>query len=184
LAHGCRSVDYELGRSLSEEPVEEDRFALAKRDFAYARYDSRLAVSLTDRMGLFGRSISVNNDCASHSPVLSLAEEDAWRQFQREFQPRSSDDAVNRGLTSVAAFALTFLSLQKGTLSVTLVLLYTNPFWALLSSALFLNEPLSLARVACIAVAMTGIVVLIGPLGGDINFVNFYGIKDTLPGCI
>jgi hypothetical protein len=44
-----------------------------KRDGADTHYGSRIAVSLTDRMGSFRGSIPIHNHSAPHAPVLSFA---------------------------------------------------------------------------------------------------------------
>ena len=79
---------------------------------------------------------------------------------------------VLRGLMGAMAFYLYFLALQTGTLSMTMVLFFTSPFWALLMGALFLRERLTRQRILCVITAMVGTTILIHPQGGiSISYV-------------
>ena len=82
LAHGRGSLNCELERFLSKEPVEAGPVTLAERDCAYAYYDSRLTVSLTVSLGYFQGSIPIDNHYASLGPAISIAEEGAGRRFE------------------------------------------------------------------------------------------------------
>jgi hypothetical protein len=53
LAHGRGSLNCELGRFLSKEPVEAGLVTLVERDYSYAYYDSRPAVLLAVSLGSF-----------------------------------------------------------------------------------------------------------------------------------
>ena len=81
-----------------------------------------------------------------------------------------------RGLSGVATFYLTILALQSGALSVTLVLYFTSPLWALFLGALFLVERLTRVRIACVVTAIAGITVLINPWGAGITHSHLYGL--------
>ena len=81
LAHGRGSLNCELERFLSKEPVEAGLVTLAERDYSYAYYDSRLTVSLTVSLGSFRGSIPIDNHRASLGPALSPAEKGAGRRF-------------------------------------------------------------------------------------------------------
>jgi drug/metabolite transporter (DMT)-like permease len=89
---------------------------------------------------------------------------------------------VLRGLLGAGAFYLTILAFQIGALSVTMVLFFTNPLWALLMGALFLKESITWERMICVVAAIFGIAMLINPWGEGIAFSHFYGLAAGMMG--
>ena len=83
---------------------------------------------------------------------------------------------IVRGLSGIGTFYLTLLAFEVETLSVTMILFFTNPLWSLLLSAYFLNESLTWERMVCIAIAILGISILIHPLGRGIALSHLYGL--------
>lgn len=70
-----------------------------------------------------------------------------------------------RGISGAGTFYLTLLAFRSGSLSVTMVLFFTNPLWALFLGAFFLKEHLTWERILCVVTAIFGIAVLINPWG-------------------
>lgn len=89
---------------------------------------------------------------------------------------------ILRGLSGAGAFYLTILAFQSGTLSVTMVLFFTSPLWALLMGALFLEEHLTVERIVCVVTSIVGIVVLINPRGEGIAWSHLYGLAAGMLG--
>ena len=89
---------------------------------------------------------------------------------------------ILRGLSGVGAFYATLLAFRSGALSVTMLLFFTNPLWALFMGALFLGESLTLKRIACVITAIIGITVLINPWGEGIKFSHLYGLAAGMMG--
>ena len=83
---------------------------------------------------------------------------------------------VLRGLLGAAVFYTTLRAFQVGTLSVTMVLFYTNSLWALFMGAFFLDERLTRKRIACVTAALLGIVILIDPWGKGFVYGHLYGL--------
>lgn len=81
-----------------------------------------------------------------------------------------------RGLSGAGTFYLTLLAFRSGPLSVTMVLFFTNPLWALFLGALFLKEHLTWERTLCVVTAIIGIAVLIRPWGEGIALSHLYGL--------
>jgi drug/metabolite transporter (DMT)-like permease len=89
---------------------------------------------------------------------------------------------VLRGLLGAGAFYSTILAFQIGALSVTMVLFFTSPLWALLMGALFLEESITRERMVCVVAAIVGIAMLINPWGEGIAFGHFYGLAAGMMG--
>jgi drug/metabolite transporter (DMT)-like permease len=87
-----------------------------------------------------------------------------------------------RGISGAGTFYLTLLAFQSGSLSVTMVLFFTNPLWALFLGALFLKEHLTWERSLCVVAAMVGIAVLIKPWGEGITHSHLYGLAAGIMG--
>ncbi len=87
-----------------------------------------------------------------------------------------------RGLSGAGTFYLTLLAFRDGALSVTMVLFFTNPLWALFLGALFLKEHLTWERILCVVTAIFGITVLIRPWGEGITYSHLYGLAAGLMG--
>ncbi len=87
-----------------------------------------------------------------------------------------------RGLSGAGTFYLTLLAFQSGALSVTMVLFFTCPLWALFMGALFLEEHLTGERILCVVVAVIGIAVLINPWGEGVALSHFYGLAAGIMG--
>jgi len=83
---------------------------------------------------------------------------------------------IFRGLSGAGAFYLTLLAFRSGALSVTMVLFFTNPLWALFMGAFFLKEHLTWERTLCVMTAVIGIAVLIHPWGEGIELSHLYGL--------
>jgi drug/metabolite transporter (DMT)-like permease len=81
-----------------------------------------------------------------------------------------------RALSGAGTFYLTLLAFRSGALSVTMVLFFTNPLWALFLGALFLKEHLTWERTLCVVTAIIGIAVLIRPWGEGIALSHLYGL--------
>jgi uncharacterized membrane protein HdeD (DUF308 family) len=69
-----------------------------------------------------------------------------------------------------------------GTLSVTMVLFFTNPLWSLFLSAYFLDEHLTWKRVVGVTIAVLGIGALINPLGEGVSVSHFLGVAAGMMG--
>jgi drug/metabolite transporter (DMT)-like permease len=87
-----------------------------------------------------------------------------------------------RGLSGAGTFYLTLLAFRDGALSVTMVLFFTNPLWALFLGAFFLKEHLTWERIVCVVTAIFGITVLIRPWGEGITYSHLYGLAAGLLG--
>jgi len=87
-----------------------------------------------------------------------------------------------RGVSGAGTFYLTLLAFRDGALSVTMVLFFTNPLWALFLGALFLKEHLTWERILSVATAILGITVLINPWGEGIAVSHLYGLAAGLMG--
>jgi drug/metabolite transporter (DMT)-like permease len=87
-----------------------------------------------------------------------------------------------RGLSGAGTFYLTILALRNGALSVTMVLYFTNPLWALFLGALFLEEHLTWVRILCVVTAIVGIAILINPWGEGIAYSHLYGLAAGMLG--
>jgi len=87
-----------------------------------------------------------------------------------------------RGFSGAGTFYLTLLAFQSGALSVTMVLFFTCPLWALFMGALFLEEHLTGERILCVVIAVIGIAVLIHPWGEGIALSHFYGLAAGIIG--
>jgi drug/metabolite transporter (DMT)-like permease len=87
-----------------------------------------------------------------------------------------------RGLSGAGTFYLTLLAFLSGALSVTMVLYFTCPLWALFLGALFLKEHLTGERILCVVIAIFGIAVLINPWGEGIALSHFYGLAAGIIG--
>jgi drug/metabolite transporter (DMT)-like permease len=83
---------------------------------------------------------------------------------------------IFRGLSGAGAFYLTLLAFRSGALSVTMVLFFTNPLWALLLGAVFLKERLTWERTLCVVTAILGIAVLVHPWGKGIERSHLFGL--------
>lgn len=87
-----------------------------------------------------------------------------------------------RALLGVGSFYSVVLAFKTGTLSVTMVLFYTNPLWALFMGALLLEERLTWERTVPVITAVTGIAILINPWGKGIELSHFYGLAAGIMG--
>jgi drug/metabolite transporter (DMT)-like permease len=83
---------------------------------------------------------------------------------------------ILRGLLQTGVFYSMILSLRTSTLSLTMLLFYTSPVWALFMGAFFLKERLTWKRMACVACAILGIVVLTNPWKGTLSAGHIYGL--------
>lgn len=75
------------------------------------------------------------------------------------------------------AFYALILALRTSHLSVTMVLFYTNPVWALFLGAYFLREQLTSKRFAGVVVSLVGISVLMNPWKGGIALGHLYALS-------
>ncbi len=87
-----------------------------------------------------------------------------------------------RGSLGAGVFYLTLLGFQSGALSVTMVLFYTCPLWALFMGALFLKEHLTGERILCVVMAIIGIALLMNPWGEGIALSHLYGLAAGIMG--
>lgn len=87
-----------------------------------------------------------------------------------------------RGLAGVGSFYFTLLGFQSGALSVTMILFYTCPLWALFMGALFLEEHLTGERILCVVIAIIGIALLMNPWGKSIALSHLYGLAAGIMG--
>ena len=106
----------------------------------------------------------------------TLFREKLW-QSSRDFSL-----LVLRGVLGAGTFYVTLLAFKMGTLSVTMVLFFTNPLWSLFLSAYFLDEHLTWKRVVGVTIAVLGIGVLINPLGEGVSVSHFLGIAAGVMG--
>ena len=70
-----------------------------------------------------------------------------------------------------ASFCLQMLGINRLTGSVSSLLGAMNPIFIPVLAALFLKERLTLSKVLCVAVSMTGVVIIIG-VGGTVDFAG------------
>lgn len=98
-----------------------------------------------------------------------------FRQRVR-FGKRDLSLLILRGLLGAGVFYAVILGFRVGTISVTMVLFYTAPVWALLMGALLLDEPLTWERMGGVMVAILGIVVLFNPWREGISIGHLYGL--------
>lgn len=89
---------------------------------------------------------------------------------------RSLSLLLTRGLLGGLALFSLLQAFRLGTLSGSIVLLSTNPIWALLLSALLLGEPLTRVRVAGVAAALLGAVLVTSPWHGGIASGDLLGL--------
>jgi drug/metabolite transporter (DMT)-like permease len=101
----------------------------------------------------------------------SLLQQTLWRDR------RQTAYLVVRGLLGAGAFYALILALRTSHLSVTMVLFYTNPVWALFLAAYFLREELTSKRFAGVVVALVGISVLMNPWRGGIALGHLYALS-------
>jgi drug/metabolite transporter (DMT)-like permease len=92
--------------------------------------------------------------------------------------------AVIGMLQGAALTILLTLSLQWIESTHTILLMYTNPLWALLWSVLLLGERFSLASVAGIALGLFGMAILTNPLSMPWNGVTIPGVICALAATI
>ena len=81
-----------------------------------------------------------------------------------------------RGLSGAATFYAVILALKVCSLSVTIMLVFTSPVWALLLGAGFLKEGLAMERIGGIIVAFIGIWILINPSETSIAIGHLYAL--------
>jgi drug/metabolite transporter (DMT)-like permease len=87
-------------------------------------------------------------------------------------------------LQGAALTILLTLSLQWIESTHTILLMYTNPLWALLLSVLLLGERFSVASVAGIALGILGMAILTNPLAMPWNAVTIPGVVSALAATI
>jgi drug/metabolite transporter (DMT)-like permease len=87
-------------------------------------------------------------------------------------------------LQGAALTILLTLSLQWIESTHTILLMYTNPLWALLLSVLLLGERFNIASVAGIALGLFGMAVLTNPLAMPWNAVTVPGVVSALAATI
>jgi drug/metabolite transporter (DMT)-like permease len=87
-------------------------------------------------------------------------------------------------LQGAALTILLTLSLQWIASTHTILLMYTNPLWALLWSVLLLGERFSFASVAGIALGLLGMAILTNPLAMPWNAVTIPGVTCALAATI
>jgi drug/metabolite transporter (DMT)-like permease len=87
-------------------------------------------------------------------------------------------------LQGAALTILLTLSLQWIESTHTILLMYTNPLWALLWSVLLLGERFSVASVAGIALGLLGMAILTNPLAMPWNAVTIPGVVCALAATI
>jgi drug/metabolite transporter (DMT)-like permease len=100
----------------------------------------------------------------------TLFKEKSW------FEKRDFFLLILRGVAGFGTFYLTLLAFETDTLSVTMILFFTNPLWSLLLSAYFLEESLTWERIVCVVTSILGITILIHPLGRGIALSHLYGL--------
>jgi len=83
------------------------------------------------------------------------------------------------GLTILLTLSLVWIESTH-----TILLMYTNPLWALLLSVLLLGERFSLASVAGIALGLLGMAILTNPLAMPWNAVTIPGVLSALAATI
>jgi len=81
-----------------------------------------------------------------------------------------------RGVLGAVAFYAMIRAFQTSALSVTMVLFWTNPMWALFLGACFLAERITWKRGLCVGVALFGTTVLFNPWEGGIAVGHLYGL--------
>jgi drug/metabolite transporter (DMT)-like permease len=87
-------------------------------------------------------------------------------------------------LQGAALTILLTLSLQWIESTHTILLMYTNPLWALLLSVLLLGERFSVASVAGIGLGLVGMAILTNPLAMPWNAVTVPGVVSALAATI
>src|SRR5437660_4918113 len=87
-------------------------------------------------------------------------------------------------LQGAALTILLTISLQWIESTHTILLMYTNPLWALLLSVLLLGERFSIASVAGVALGLVGMAILTNPLAMPWNAVTVPGVVSALAATI
>jgi len=94
----------------------------------------------------------------------------------RSLDARSLVLLITRGLLGGMGLFSLLHAFRLGTLSGSMVLLSTNPIWALILSALLLREPLTRQRVAGVVTAFLGAVLVIAPWQGGMAPGDLLGL--------
>jgi len=77
------------------------------------------------------------------------------------------------GLLSVLFFTCCyFAAIQRMSLSVAAILLYTSPIWVMLMSVLFFHNRLTARKIICLCLAFLGCVLVSG-IGGSLSWTGF-----------
>lgn len=111
----------------------------------------------------------------------------AFRRGPSHMMPVRGERAPLAAIGLLQGAALTILltiSLQWIESTHTILLMYTNPLWALLLSVLLLGERFSIASVAGIALGLVGMTVLTNPLAMQWNSVTVPGVISALAATI
>ncbi len=83
---------------------------------------------------------------------------------------------ILRGLLGIGVFFAVIQAFRVSSFSVTMILFYTSPIWALFMGSYFLKERLFWNMSVAIAVSIVGIVILTGGWSGDIEIGHLYGL--------
>lgn len=77
--------------------------------------------------------------------------------------------------SSLAMTVFYFLSMEMTSIAVSDVLMYTSPIWVMIFSAVFFKEKITVKKIASIAFAFSGCVLVSGLLNGT-NTFSFWGV--------
>jgi drug/metabolite transporter (DMT)-like permease len=83
---------------------------------------------------------------------------------------------ILRGLLGIGVFFAIIKAFRVSSFSVTMVLFYTSPIWALLMGIYFLKERLFWRTSGAITISIVGIVILTGGWRGNIEMGHLYGL--------
>lgn len=91
----------------------------------------------------------------------------ATNRSKLRIQPRHLWMFIGTGIVSVIMFNVCYFTcIQLSEVSIAVVLLYTSPLWVALMSALFFRERMTPRKIAALAMAMTGCVLIAGMTSG------------------
>ena len=98
--------------------------------------------------------------------------------IRQKLQPTRRDFffLLLRGLLGIGVFFAVIQAFRVSSFSVTMILFYTSPIWALFMGIYFLKERFFWRMGGAIAVSLAGIVILIGGWKGNIELGHLYGL--------
>lgn len=98
--------------------------------------------------------------------------------IRKKLRPKRRDLflLILRGLLGIGVFFAVIKAFRVSSLSVTMILFYTSPIWALLMGIYFLKERLFWRMSSAITISIVGIVILTGGWRGNIEMGHLYAL--------